>query len=178
MAIESQAGERLESPEVATRPVLLAALGVLLLVFGTVGILAAIYYREVPVQRLPTPEKFPPPRVETKEREERLRIEAEQARRLAGYHWVDRKQGLAQIPIERAMQLLAGEGLQAYAPLARADALSTPAAGAQRIVRPELTPAPEAAPGASTNAPKENSAGGDDVNPDRKSATNADGRKP
>lgn len=178
MAIESQVEERLESPEVATRPILLAALGVLLLVFGTVGTLAAIYYREVSVQRLPTPEKFPQPRVETKEREERLRIEAEQARRLAGYHWVDREQGLVQIPIERAMQLLAGEGIQAYAPLAPAEALSAPTAGAQRVVAPRPAPAPEAAPGASTSASKENSAGGGDVNPDRKSATNANGRKP
>lgn len=174
MAIESPGTEKLESPEVETRVVLLAALGVLVLVLGTVGVLGAIYYREVSVQRLPTPEKFPQPRVESKERQERLRIEAGQAARLAGYRWIDRKEGIVQIPIERAMQLLAGEGMQAYAPLASAQALSSPTAGAQRIITP--APAP-AAPDASTGGAN-GSRAGEAVTPDEKSTANADGRRP
>jgi hypothetical protein len=174
MAIESHGAEKLESPEVPTRTVLLAAFGVLLLVFGTVGVLGAIYYREVQVQQLPAPEKFPQPRVETKEKEERLRIAAEQARRLADYRWVDRKEGVVQIPIERAMQLLASEGMRAYAPLAPAQALSSPTAGAQRVI----TPAPaDAAPGASTGSANGNHAGAAATS-NEKSAADADGHKP
>ncbi len=177
MAIESHAAEKFESPEVSTRPVLLAALGVLLLVLGTVGFLGAIYYREVSVQQLPAPEKFPQPRVETREREERLRIEAQQASRLVGYRWVDRKVGIVQIPIERSMQLLASEGMQAYAPLAPGGALSSPTAGAQRVITPAPAPPADAAPGASTDGAN-GSRAGDVANPDEKSAANADGHKP
>jgi hypothetical protein len=177
MAIESDAAEKLESPEVPTRTVLLAAFGVLLLVFGTVGVLGAIYYREVSVQKMPAPEKFPQPRVETKEKEERLRIEAEQARRLAGYRWVDRKDGIVQIPIERAMQLLASEGMHAYAPLSPAQALTSPAAGAQRLITPAPAPPTAAAPGASTGGANDGRAG-ETATPEEKSAANADGHKP
>ena len=177
MAIESDAAEKLESSEVPTRTVLLAAFGVLLLVFGTVGVLGAIYYREVSVQKMPAPEKFPQPRVETKEKEERLRIEAEQARRLSGYRWVDRKDGVVQIPIERAMQLLASEGMQAYAPLSPAQALTSPAAGAQRLITRAPAPPTTAAPGASTGGANDGRAG-ETATPEEKSAANADGHKP
>jgi hypothetical protein len=173
MATESHAAEKLESPEVPTRTVLLAAFGVLLLVFGTVGVLGAIYYREVLVQKMPAPEKFPQPRVETKDKQERLRIEAEQARRLDRYRWVDRKDGIVQIPIERAMQLLASEGMQAYAPLAPAKALTSPTAGPQRVITPTPAPPAMAAPGASTGGDA-----GKTAAPDEKSAANADGHKP
>jgi hypothetical protein len=177
MAIESIAADKLESPEVPTCTVLLAAFGVLLLVFGTVGVLGAIYYREVSVQKMPAPEKFPQPRVETKDKEERLRIEAEQTRRLDGYRWVDRKDGIVQIPIERAMQLLASEGMQAYAPLVPAQALTSPAAGAQRVITPASAPPAAAAPGASTGGANGDHTG-ETAAPDDKSAANADGHKP
>jgi hypothetical protein len=140
MAIESHGDERLQPPDVATRPILLYALGALLLLAGAIGGLQAIYYWQVPVQQYPAPETFPPPRVQPGEIEQLRRIEEEQTSRLQGYHWVDRQQGLVQIPIERAMQLLVLEGMQAYAPLAPAQALSSPSAGAERLITPAGTP--------------------------------------
>ncbi len=42
-------------------------------------------------------------------------IRRETRARLEGYHWVDRKAGLVSVPIERAMELVAHEGLPARA---------------------------------------------------------------
>jgi hypothetical protein len=137
MAIETHGDERFESPEVGIRPLLFTAIGVLILLVGAIGGFAAIYYWQVPVQTLPAPEKFPQPRVETGQAAEFHRIQAEQTKRLSEYRWVDREQGLVQIPIERAMQLLAAEGAQAYAPLAPIQALASPSAGAERATTPE-----------------------------------------
>ena len=83
-----------------------------------------------------------------------------------------------QIPIERAMELLAGKGMEAYAPLAPAEALSAPTAGAQRAITPAPTLVPDAAPGTPTPGMRDNGAGSDAAKPDKKSATNADGHKP
>lgn len=136
MALESHSDEKLQSPAVATRPVLLLALGALLLLAAAIGGLQAVYYWQVPVQHYPAPEAFPQPRVAPRETDELRQLEAKQKSRLEGYHWVDRQQGLVQIPIERAMQLLAQEGKQAYAPLVPGAALSSPQAGAQRLTTP------------------------------------------
>jgi hypothetical protein len=136
MALETHGDEKFQSPAVATRPVLLFAVGALLLLAAAIGGLQAIYYREVPVQHYPAPETFPQPRVAPGEAEELRQLEAKQRSRLEGYHWIDRQQGLVQIPIERAMQLLAQQGKRAYAPLAPGEALSAPQAGAERLTTP------------------------------------------
>lgn len=40
--------------------------------------------------------------------------------RLSGYAWIDRQHGIVRIPIERAMELVAGDGAAAQAPGGRA----------------------------------------------------------
>lgn len=152
MAIEWHGDEKFQSPAVNTRPILLSALAALVLLAGAIGGLQAIYYWQVPVQSLPAPEQFPQPRVQTGQAEQLRRIESEQMSRLVGYHWVDRQQGLVQIPIERAMALLAKEGVQAYAPLVPAQALSAPTAGAERLMTPERAGPPATAPAGSPAA--------------------------
>jgi len=73
-----------------------------------------------PEQRrdLPRPAKndavrsiFPEPRLENDERNELKSVRAGEAERLNSYGWVDEKTGVAHIPIERAMQLIAERGL-------------------------------------------------------------------
>jgi hypothetical protein len=64
--------------------------------------------------RLVTPsdiEKFPQPRLEKNERLEITDFRLREERTLNSYGWVDEKAGVAHIPIERAMQLIAGRGL-------------------------------------------------------------------
>jgi hypothetical protein len=54
---------------------------------------------------------FPDPRLEVDERSELKNILLEQQQELNSYGWVDEKAGVARIPIERAMQLVAQRGL-------------------------------------------------------------------
>lgn len=56
---------------------------------------------------------FPDPRLEEDERGELNNILLDQQQKLNSYGWVDEKAGVARIPIERAMQLVAQRGLLA-----------------------------------------------------------------
>ena len=137
MPAEVRLQESLESPEVAIRPVLAAALGAGLLLAGTIVGLDVIWHRAVPIRTVPPPQSFPEPQVRTDERAQRLQLEEHQRERLKGYHWADQQHSLVQIPIERAMQIIAQEGAQAYAPLVPApQALASPTAAAQRAATP------------------------------------------
>ena len=137
MAVDSHGAERLESPQVDTRKVLLSALAFLLLLGGSIGLVNVVYYRAVPVQSFPAPETFPQPRVQTGQRAQLARLVSAQKKRLNSYGWVDRRNGLIQIPVKRAMQMLVAKGAQAYAPLAPGQALSSPSAGAERLMTPQ-----------------------------------------
>ena len=90
-----------------------------------------IYQRSVPIKDLPPPQTFPQPRVTTSQAEvaERERLASEQKQRLDTWRWADAEHTLVQIPIDRAMQLLAQRGNDAWAPLLPAEpALSSPTA--------------------------------------------------
>ncbi|HMH02043.1 MAG TPA: hypothetical protein VK555_11540 [Terriglobales bacterium] len=55
--------------------------------------------------------RFPQPRLETNERLEINDFRLQEEKDLNSYGWIDQKAGIARIPIERAMQLLAQRGL-------------------------------------------------------------------
>lgn len=137
MAIEARSEERLESPEVHTGAVLLWALAFLAILAISIALLGAVYHWQIRIQSFPAPQHFPAPRVQAGQRTQLRTLQTQQRDRLNRYRWIDRKSGLIQIPINRAMQILAGEGMQAYAPLAPAQALSTPSAGAERLETPQ-----------------------------------------
>jgi hypothetical protein len=117
VSTEARTRARLEPPDIAPRPVIWAALGALLLLGGAIGGFDVIYRRAVPVRSIAPPQAFPEPQLRTDERAQRLDLQARQRDRLSGYHWADPNRALVQIPIERAMQIVAQEGDQAYAPL-------------------------------------------------------------
>lgn len=54
---------------------------------------------------------FPAPRLEEDERDELHDFRMHEEQTLASYGWVDQKNGVVRIPIERAMQLIAERGL-------------------------------------------------------------------
>lgn len=54
---------------------------------------------------------FPQPRLEENERTQLNQIIEDEDRKLATYNWVDKDKGVVQIPIERAMDLIAERGL-------------------------------------------------------------------
>lgn len=146
MATEARNEERLESPEVHTGYVLLWAIASLTILAISIALLGAVYHWRVRVQSFPAPQHFPAPGVQAGQRTQLRALQTQQLDRLNRYQWVDRKNGLIQIPIERAMHILAGEGMQAYAPLAPAQALSPPSAGAERLETPQAAAPSGAAP--------------------------------
>lgn len=137
MSVESHAGQRPERPGVSTRAVLAAAAGALALMFAAVAVFNVIYRETVTDTRLPPPETFPEPRVDTQETALLQRLLAAQRKQLETWRWANDEHTLVQIPIERAMQIVARKGADAYAPLLPPEpALSSPEAGAQRVITP------------------------------------------
>ena len=88
----------------------------------------------------PAPQDFPAPALQTDPRGDLARFLAEQREGLEGYGWVDRAQGLVRIPVRRAMEIQAGRGMDAYAPL------EAPEPGVPLPVRPEAARRGEAGP--------------------------------
>lgn len=145
MSAEAHDRQPPETSAVNARRVLWAAGGALLLLLGAIAGLDAIYINDVPVRRMPAPEAFPEPRLRVDEHAQLQQILAAQRQRLDQYRWADDSHTYAQIPIDRAMQIIAREGAQAYAPLiASTPSLSSPRAGAESAITPDgnSTPVP------------------------------------
>lgn len=74
-------------------------------------IVLAMYWLARPlmesVAQLPAPASPPAPRLQPDPARDLAALRRREQERLAGYGWVDRERGVAHIPIERAMQLLA-----------------------------------------------------------------------
>jgi hypothetical protein len=107
-----------EPPGVASRTVLLIAVGFLAFVGLSLGALQLYYRHGVAGPVLaPPPRVFPEPRLQADPKADLAELKRQQEQRLAGYAWIDRDAGLVQIPIERAMALIAARGEAAFAPL-------------------------------------------------------------
>ena len=139
-----------ESPKVKMTFVGWTAFGALLLLVGAIGGFYGIYHAVGPIRVLPAPQEFPQPRVDTREGEELRRIREAQSAKLQTWRWSDDQRSLVQIPIERAMELLAAKGAQAYEPLLpQQSAISPPSAAAERaMIQSQGSPA--AGPSAGT----------------------------
>jgi hypothetical protein len=116
MAHDAESAPQLEPAGVSLRPVLWVALASVVLVLGAIWGLSAVYDRWVPNRTLPAPEQFPSPRVQTHQAEQRQDLLAAQRQQLTGYAWADAGKTLVRIPIERAMDIIAQRGAEAYAP--------------------------------------------------------------
>jgi hypothetical protein len=117
MAHDADSDVHLEPPGVSLRPVLFGAMASVVLMLGAIWGLNAVYRWQVPNRTLPAPEQFPSPRVQTHQAEELRELLAAQRRQLTGYAWADQSKTLVRIPIERAMEIIAQRGGEAYAPL-------------------------------------------------------------
>jgi hypothetical protein len=129
-----------QSSAVDLRAVTWPALAVVMLLAFTIGGLYAAYEFSLPVKTPAPPQTFPSPRITTHENEitERHRLAAEQSQRLNAWRWANDQHTLVQVPIDRAMQLLVAKGREAWSPLLPPQpSLSSPTAGAQRVVTPE-----------------------------------------
>jgi hypothetical protein len=72
-------------------------------------------------------QSFPQPRLEENERNQLRDVIEDQDRKLATYNWVDKDKGIVQIPIERAMDLIAERGLPVRPESSTAAQASAPA---------------------------------------------------
>lgn len=123
---EQASPDHLAPPAVSTgRIVLLAAAGLVFLAV-TFVVLGAIYFSVVPRTPSPPPKTFPTPRLSADPDGELKRLMAEQRRQLTGYRWANPEHTLMTIPIERAMDLIARRGADAFAPVVPAQAPPQP----------------------------------------------------
>jgi hypothetical protein len=128
-----------ESPAVALPVVVWSAVGSLILVGSVIIGFYALYQSAVPIKALPAPQTFPQPRLQTDagDATERRRLAAEQTERLNVWRWANDQHTLVQVPIDRAMQLLAQKGADGYAPLLPPQpTLASPSAAAQQATTP------------------------------------------
>jgi hypothetical protein len=90
-------------------------LGTILLIMAALGFLYVDLYRKRPAAPVPEAEAsfHYAPNAETSIARDWEAIDEQAHRRLETYGWVDRKNGITRIPIERATQLIAHEGLPA-----------------------------------------------------------------
>lgn len=120
MAAEQNNHDTLETPELRARPFALGA--VFLLSFVIVSMVALwLVFLPNASRRLHLPSAPQAgPKLQADPSVERDRVLAEQRKRLDGYHWIDKKDGVFSIPIGRAMAIIAAKGANAYGPIATA----------------------------------------------------------
>ena len=109
--------DRPESPAVATRAVMFAAMGFLAFVGISLVVLHIFYREQISQAVFVPPAPFAKPRLQTNDAGDLAKLQAEQRDRLNRYSWVDRDKGIAAIPIEEAMKLLLARGADVYAPI-------------------------------------------------------------
>jgi hypothetical protein len=130
MAVERESRDELESPALSAQPFALGAVFLLGFVVVSMAVLWLVFLPTVK-QRFHLPSQPQSgPTLQADPSVERDRILAEQRKRLDGYRWIDKKDGIFSIPIDRAMAIIAAKGADAYAPIAPATA--QPQQGAPR----------------------------------------------
>src|SRR5690242_1134119 len=117
MAAEQDSHDKLESPELSARPFALGAVFLLAFVIvAMVGLWLVFLPNASRRFHLPSQPQSGP-KLQADPSVERDRVLAEQRKRLDGYKWIDRKDGVFSIPIDRAMAIIAAKGANAYAPI-------------------------------------------------------------
>jgi hypothetical protein len=116
MALEDESSPSVERPDVDTRAILVTALVFVLVVAASLAGLAMYYRGSLSSAPSRAAAEFPEPRVGANELEQRLRLEADQRARLAGYE--DRAGTRpVHLSIEQAMTIIAARGSAAYDPI-------------------------------------------------------------
>ena len=117
-----------QPPGVATSTVLITVAGYLAFVLlAMAGVFFYLKAGSPSALNQPTEKVFPNPRLQTSPEEDLARVEFEQRTGLSGYAWIDRSKGLARIPIDEAMRIIAAKGDHAYDALKPSTSPSDPA---------------------------------------------------
>jgi hypothetical protein len=111
--------------------------------------------QEIPVN------KFPNPRLQESPPVDLVEIMRDERTRISSYRWVDKKGGIARIPVDRAMDILAEKGLPKVAAKPRTPGAppntSIPPAGKREEAGPEGNPP---APATNADQPRPETKGG------------------
>jgi hypothetical protein len=90
---------------------------------------------------------FPAPRLQADLAVDLARMKQEEQDRIHGYGWIDRRAGIAHIPIEQAIKILAKSGLPATpSPEAKTTAGMAPASTPSPVPKPSTAPKADARP--------------------------------
>lgn len=106
-----------EAPGVAAGAILATALGFVAFTAVSLGGLYVYFRSQTPGPLIAPQRTFPEPRLQFDPHGDLARLRADQQNSLTGYAWVDQKQGLVRIPIERAMRMIAERGARGMDPL-------------------------------------------------------------
>ncbi len=102
---------RHETTDVGLRSMLLAGTGMLATLAALLGLVLWLFplsIREEPVGPLPP---FPEPQLQSDPARDMAAFHAQQLRQLDAAYWIDRAAGRVHVPIARAMQDVAGQGI-------------------------------------------------------------------
>ena len=104
---------RHETTDVALRPMLIGAAGVLMVLVGVGGLTFWLYpgARDPRVVRTGALSRYPGPELQPDPTADMAQFSAEQARQVNGVWWVDRARGTVHQPIGDAMRRLAAIGI-------------------------------------------------------------------
>jgi hypothetical protein len=103
-----------EANEVGVRGLVYFAIGlagVTALVLVVLAVVIRGFPREEKLRFPGDTGEYPAPRIQADPASELAKMKAEDLGQLNSYGWVDRKAGVAHVPIERAIEILAGKGL-------------------------------------------------------------------
>jgi hypothetical protein len=125
----AERNETRETPAVREGVIAVIMAGfVVFVVAATVGLFFLFFEALAHTKTFVRVGEFPSPRLQTRSDGLRDPEIAKQQADLQRFRWIDRAQGVFQIPIERAMRLVAARGAQAYEPVAPAAAAPAPLA--------------------------------------------------
>jgi hypothetical protein len=153
MRPDSGAGRGYETSDISVRGVFSFAVGLIALgvvVHFVLGLAMQHFAHEAARNQAMRPPQFsvevrpPEPRLQGDPAADLVRVKQEELERLNTYGWMDREHKIAHIPIERAMDLLARDGL----PARGGSGPASPAARIEQRIRAEAPPGADSPPDA------------------------------
>ncbi|AWI86954.1 hypothetical protein [Methylorubrum aminovorans] len=135
----------IEAPDIRLKPLLLTGLFIVVFTAVTIGGLRYYYSRQNLGPLVQTARVFPAPRLQQSPEADLAAMLKDQRTKLDGYAWIDRKKGIARMPITEAIRRLAERGNAAYAAPVQPE--RTPALGSRGGASSTVL-APGAGPGA------------------------------
>jgi len=119
--VRPETADRRENPKTAFEPtdwqlapVAAIYVGTLLLLVISTLVLIPAYPNALPDADRTLHIRPPGPRLQTNPETDLQRFQAEERKRLTGYHWVDKEKGVVRIPIEEEMKKLARTGIDGF----------------------------------------------------------------